>query len=65
MKIGSMVVSRPDDIGRLATRPGIVAVVHIYGERGGFLGTTTIDERNAREAIARLTAFLPQREETT
>lgn len=53
---GNMVVSRPSS--SFERGAGAVALVHLYGPRGGDAGAVLIDRKDAQAAIDRLTAFL-------
>lgn len=53
---GAMVISRPNHSHERAN--GAVALVHLYGPRGGEAGSVLIDSKDAKEAINRLQAFI-------
>jgi len=52
---GTMVVSRPSGF---EAGHGAVALVHLYGPRGGEVGSVYVDRVDAERAIARLSSFL-------
>lgn len=55
MITGTMNVDRP--AGHESAN-GAVAQIHLYGPRGGYIGSAYIDRADAERAIARLDAFL-------
>jgi hypothetical protein len=55
---GTAVVDNPDYYNPTASANGAVAMITLYGPRGGEIGSAIIDERNAREIIARLQSRL-------
>lgn len=55
MITGTMTVDRPSGH---ETGNGAVAQIHLYGPRGGYIGSAYIDRADAQRAIARLTALL-------
>lgn len=53
---GTMVVSKPSTPAEHAA--GAVALIHLYGTRGGSVGSVLVDRIDAERAIARLTTLL-------
>lgn len=58
---GTMIVSRPNHSHERAN--GAVALIHLYGPRGGEAGSVLIDRHDAKSAIARLQSMLDRQED--